>query len=96
MKLKLLCLLCVVQELIRESRGDFKGFMRMEVEMFQELVARVGPRVQKNTNCRQPLAPCLKIAMTLRYMATRESFHSLGFQFPGRPQHHLALRPPGV
>jgi hypothetical protein len=70
-----------VQELIRESRGDFKGYMRMEVEMFQELVARVGPRVEKNTNCRQPLAAGLKIAVTLRFMATGESYHSLGFQF---------------
>ena len=81
MKLKLLCLLCLLQELIRESASDFKGFMRMEVNMFQELVDRVGPRVQKNTNCREPLAAGLKIALTLRFLATGESYHSLGFQF---------------
>ena len=71
----------LIQELIRESRGDFKGYMRMEVDMFQELLARVGPRVQKNTNCRQPLEAGMKIAITLRFMATGESFHSLGYQF---------------
>ena len=74
---------------MRESRGDFKGFMRMEVEMFQELLARVSPRVQKNTNCREPLAAGLKIAVTLRYLATGESYHSLRFLF--RIGHNTAL-----
>jgi len=71
----------LIQELIRESRGDFKSFMRMEVDMFQEMLARVGPRVAKQIVARQPLSPGLKIAVTLRYMATGESTRSLAFQF---------------
>ncbi len=33
----------LMQELMRESRGDFKGFLRMEPAMFQEMLVRVAP-----------------------------------------------------
>jgi hypothetical protein len=69
-------------ELMRESRDDFKGFMRMEPAMFQELHARLTPRLTKaTTNWRAPLEPGLKLAVTLRFMATGNSFHSLAFDF---------------
>ena len=35
-------------ELEREHHGDFKGFLRMEPDMFHELVQRVGPWIQKS------------------------------------------------
>jgi len=37
----------LMQELMRESRGDFKTFLRMEPEMFREMLDRVAPRIEK-------------------------------------------------
>ena len=39
----------LMNELLRENHTDFKNFLRVEPEMFFELVERVGPMIQKNT-----------------------------------------------
>ena len=39
----------LMNELLRENHTDFKNFLRLEPEMFFELVERVGLRIQKNT-----------------------------------------------
>ena len=69
----------LMQELEREARGDFVGFMRMEPAMFHELLLRVTPRISKGQGgpCRRPVEPGLKLAITLRFLATRNSYHSL-------------------
>jgi hypothetical protein len=72
----------LIQELERESRGDFTNYMRMEPNMFHELLLRVAPRLTKrDTNYRRSLEPGLKLAITLRYMATGDSYHSLSYSF---------------
>jgi len=38
-----------MQELMRESRGDFKTFLRVEPEMFREMLDRDAPR--RDTVC---------------------------------------------
>ena len=35
----------LMQELMLESRGDFKSYLRMEPEMFREMLDRVSPRI---------------------------------------------------
>lgn len=49
--------------------------------MFHELLARVAPRIQKDVRNRAPLEPGLKLAITLRFLATGHSYHSLAFSF---------------
>ena len=71
----------LMTELMRESRGDFKSFLRMEPAMFQEMLTRVAPRITKSDSARPPLAPGLKLAITLRFLATGNSYHSLAFSF---------------
>ena len=71
----------LMRQLERESQGDFKGFLRMEPQMFHELVHRVGPHIQKQQTGRTPLAPGLKLAVTLRFLATGNSYHSLAYTF---------------
>jgi hypothetical protein len=54
----------------------------MEPAMFYELLERITPRISKQTtNWRKPLDPGLKLAVTLRYLATGNSYHSLAFNF---------------
>uniref|UniRef100_UPI00358E636F putative nuclease HARBI1 n=1 Tax=Myxine glutinosa TaxID=7769 RepID=UPI00358E636F len=70
----------LMRELERESQGDFTNYMRMEPRMFHELLLRVTPRLTKlDTNYRRLLKPGLKLAITLRYMATGNSYHSLSY-----------------
>ena len=44
----------LMQELMRESRGDFKSYLRMEPEMFREMLDRVGPRTEKSPEIYSP------------------------------------------
>ena len=39
----------LMNELLRENHTNFKNFLRVEPEMFFELVERVGPTIQKKT-----------------------------------------------
>ena len=69
-------------ELERESHGDFKNYLRMEPAMFHELLQRVTPRLTKrDTNFRKALEPGLKLAITLRYLASGNSYRSLAYSF---------------
>ena len=71
----------LVQELMRESREDFKAFLRIKPPMFREIVERLNPRISKNQGCRPGLPAGLRLAITLRFLATSESYHSLAFSF---------------
>lgn len=72
----------LMQELERESEGDFSNYMRMDPCMFHELLLRLTPRLTKRvTNYRRPVEPGLKLAITLRYMATGNCYHSLSYSF---------------
>jgi len=71
----------LMSELMREAHGDFKSFLRMEPDMFRQLLVRVEPRITKSSDARPPLLPGLKLAITLRFLATGNSYHSLSFDF---------------
>ena len=72
----------LMRELEAESEADFKNLMRMEPAMFRELLERIGPRITKaDTTFRNALQPGLKLAITLRHLATGESYHSLSFSY---------------
>jgi hypothetical protein len=71
----------LMSELEREHTSDFKNFLRMEPAMFRELLRRVGPRITKSKKARTALKPALKLAITLRFLASGSSYHSLAFAF---------------
>ena len=65
-----------------EDGTHYKNFVRMQPAMFQELLAKVGPRITKqDTFWRKALEPGLRIAITLRYLATGNSYKSLMYGF---------------
>lgn len=45
------------QELERESRGDYVGYIRMDPELFAELLLRVTPRITKGPRCVSSFLP---------------------------------------
>lgn len=56
------------------------NFMRMDSPMFQELLARVGLKIARQySNFRDALPPGLRLAITLSFLATGDSYPSLAF-----------------
>ena len=59
---------------------SFKNFVRIEPGTFNQMVADLTPRLKKTTtNCRKPLSVGLNLAITLRYLATGDSYKSLAY-----------------
>ena len=72
----------IVTELAAEDLPSFKHYMRMDVNSFRHLVEVTSPRiVKRNTRMRSPISPSERLALTLRFLATGETFRSLEFQF---------------
>lgn len=60
----------------------YKNFVRMSAEDFDVLLAMVGPRItKKDTPFRQAIKPAERLAITLRVLATRNSYVTLMFLF---------------
>lgn len=67
-------------ELRNEDQRAFQNFLRMPVEMFDELLERLAPRItKKTTNWREPIEPGLKLALTLRHLATGATYKDMEY-----------------
>lgn len=54
----------------------------MDQTVFNELLQRVGPQIEKNdTFFQKTTEPGLRLAITLRYVATRDGYNSLQNSF---------------
>ena len=72
----------LMMEMTQEDPASFWNFLRMEPAMFRELLVRIGARLQRKTTLwRQPLDAGLKLAITLRHLATGDSYMSLVYSF---------------
>ena len=67
-------------ELRNEDPRSFQNFMRMPPAMFDEIVQRLTPRItKKTTDWRAPLDPGLKVAITLRHLASGSKYHDMQY-----------------
>ena len=72
----------LMEELRLEDTGSFTNFLRMEPAVFDELLNRIKPRITKqDTWYRKALDPGLKLAVTLRHLASGDSYSSLAYDF---------------
>ena len=72
----------LMSELRLEDPATFKNFVRVEPAMFDEIVDRLSPRIQKrDTNYRKSIEPAMKVAITLRHLATGINYTSLAYDF---------------
>ena len=61
----------LMEELRIEDPASFRNFIRVEPAMFDELVQRLTPRLQKQHTYWMPaIDPALKVAITLRHLAS--------------------------
>lgn len=68
----------LLRELALEDREEYRNHLRMSEEKFEELLLKIHSRIKKSdTVMRQAISPRLKLQVTLRYLATGDSFSTL-------------------
>ena len=72
----------LMQELYLENPELYRNYTRMDRTLFNDIVERVTPHIEKKTTFwRTPIDPALRVAITLRFLATGNSYKSLRFSF---------------
>ena len=72
----------IMAELYATDIPGFTSFMRMTPESFEMIKTRLKPHLARQaTNYRAPISVAEKLALTIRYLATGESYTSLSCQF---------------
>ena len=72
----------IMTELCATDIPGFTNFMRMTPELFEMIKTRLEPgKGRQATNYRAPISVGEKLALTIRYLATGESYTSLSCQF---------------
>jgi hypothetical protein len=65
-------------DLQRERSGKFENFCRRSGEDFEYFLNKFGPKIKKqDTNMRQAIPVKERLAVTLRFLATGDTFTSL-------------------
>lgn len=69
-------------ELTSEPSGEFDNFCHMSSSDFESLLQRVSPLISKNdTQFREAIPPKVRLAITLRFLASGDSYKSLHYFF---------------
>lgn len=72
----------LLNELLIQDVQGYRNFLRMLPEDFEILLQRVAPIIQKkDTNFRMCIPPSDQLIVTLRYLATGESYASLMYLY---------------
>ena len=72
----------LMSQLLLNDGGSFINFVRMTKSDFEELLNLVAPKIaKKDTNYRAAIPPNIRLAVTLRYLATGDSYASLMYLF---------------
>lgn len=69
-------------ELLAEPSGEFDNFCRMSHTDFEYILNKIGPNIAKqNTSWRMSIPAKIRLALTLRFLASGDSFRSLHYLF---------------
>ena len=68
----------LLQELRIEAEDEYKKFLRVSPEVFDELLTLVKPEIEKGTTkLRDPIPSALKLTATIRYLSTGSNYADL-------------------
>ena len=73
----------LMNELRENDKRKFKNYTRLSPEMFDDLLIRLTPHLQKkkDTHFRKAIPPGLKLCVFLRHLATGATYAELGYNF---------------
>lgn len=72
----------LLRQLSQTDKETFKYYLRMDAELFDHILGRIEHRISRqDTNWRKALEPGLRLAVTLRFLATGEAFKSMALNF---------------
>lgn len=71
-----------IGELLKEPSGEFENCYRMSLEDFEFLLSKISPLICKNdTRFREAIPAKTRLAVTLRFLASGDSYKSLHYLF---------------
>ncbi|XP_050308270.1 uncharacterized protein LOC126744758 [Anthonomus grandis grandis] len=77
----------MLADLQQEHSGQFENFCRMSSSDFNNLLDRIGPSIaRRDTKWRKAIPAKIRLAVTLRFLATGDSYQSLHYLFKISPQ----------
>lgn len=77
----------LLKELKVSEPDDFRNFLRMNGELFDELLALITPEIEKkDTVMRDAIPASQRLSITLRYLATGNKFEDMKFLTAVSPQ----------
>lgn len=72
----------LMQDMHFEESGSIENFVRMSLQDFENILKKVEPKIKKmNTNYREAITARERLAITLRFLATGDSYTSLQYLF---------------
>ena len=72
----------MLDDLRKEPSGKFENFCRMSATDFEYLLSKIGPFIAKrDTNMRESIPIQERLAVTLRFFASGDSYISLSYLF---------------
>ncbi|XP_028393182.1 protein ANTAGONIST OF LIKE HETEROCHROMATIN PROTEIN 1-like [Dendronephthya gigantea] len=72
---------CLLKDL-KNDPEHFLNYLRLNLDTFEQLVEKLHPLLKKKDTCmRDAISPSEQLAVTLRFLATGESYTSLQYQF---------------
>lgn len=72
----------MLEDLNREPSGKFENFCRMSATDFEFLLNKLGPLIMKqDTNMKKAVPVQERLAVTLRFFVSGDSFTSLSYLF---------------
>ena len=76
------CFDTLLKELWSEDEAEYKRFLRMTPQIFDELLELVEEDITKeNTRFRDAIPASIKLAITIKFLATGMSYSELAYQF---------------
>lgn len=71
----------LIEEMRQYDQEKFYNFLRMPPHLFDELLMILEPYITKQNAVREPISAKTRLELTLRYLATGDSMHTLGYLF---------------
>jgi hypothetical protein len=77
----------LLKDLKLNEPSDFQNFLRLDATSFDELLKMITSRIEKkDTTMRDAIPPSQRLSITLRYLATGNTFEDLKFTSAVSPQ----------